>query len=107
MFPQHDRPGARQGDLPDGRRRLLLFKFQGTVIELQYAPAEGDRPRRHDENVPAARRQRGKVGAKGRQPFGVELPGLPIDQQRRTDLDDDPSEIFGLSGHGLGPIFSG
>ena len=105
MFPQHHRPSARQRDLPDCCRGLLLFELQGTVIELQYPPAEGDRPRRHDQDVPATGRQRCKIGAEGREPFGVELTRLPIDQQGRTDLDDDPSEIFRLSGHRHWTIF--
>ena len=102
---QAQRPGARQRDLADRRRRLAVLELQRAALEAGDAPAERDRSRGDDQHVGAALVQRGEVVDQSLEPVLLERALGGVDQQRRADLDDNSRELieFGQRRHGRLP----
>ncbi len=69
-------PGLRQPDLPDRRRRLLLLEPQPLAGEVERAPRQRDRARRHHDHLRPARAQRGDIGGDAGQPGRSAAPPL-------------------------------
>ena len=93
MAAQRFRPGARQFDLPDGRRGLAVVELEHALRQFEDRAAERDRARRHDQHIALFRVQLRDVGDERGKPRFLDAAGFRVDQQRRTDLDDDAAEV--------------
>jgi hypothetical protein len=87
------RPGAGERDLPDRGRGLAVFQLERAFGQPEHRAAERDRARRHHQELAPLRMQLGDVGHQRGEPRLLDAPGLGIDQQGRSDLDDDPAEV--------------
>ena len=101
---EHFLPGVREADLADGRRGLLL-------LELRACRAPRPSSRRPSAMAPEdtsttswprARRCREVLGQR-LEPGAVDAAGRLLDQQRGTDLDDDPPGRGQARSAGRGP----
>src|SRR5215470_11468109 len=87
------RPGARQLDLPDRRRRLAFLELEKSFGQLQHRSAERDGARGHHEKIASLAVQGSDIRNERSEPGLLHPPGLGIDQERRADLDDDTAEV--------------
>jgi hypothetical protein len=83
-------PGAAEGDLTDAGGRLALLEAEGVAIEAEDAPPEGDGAGGDEDDLMPGAAQRRDVGGEALQPGAPYLAAGAIDEQRRSDLDDDP-----------------
>ena len=89
LAPQHLFVGMRQAYHAGGRRRLFLFELEIAAGKSQVPSAEGDGARRDDDDILPAFPASGQVGGQGLQPSPVKGAPLGVDEQSRSDLDDD------------------
>ena len=81
--------GMRQADLADRSCRLALLQAQRSRGQPQVPPTQRDGARGHQHHLLPAAVQAQQVIDQRFQPGAVQAPGPGVDQQRRTDLDDD------------------
>jgi hypothetical protein len=81
-------PGAGERDLADGGSGLAFLEPQRPGGQAEHGAAHGDGAGRDHQNLGPGLLQLGNVGAERFEPGGFQAAGA-IDQQRRSDLDDN------------------
>jgi hypothetical protein len=80
-----------QSDLAHGRGGLAQLQLQRTRRELQLTPAQRDGAGGHEHHLLFARAQAQQVFDEAFEPGPIDLSAGLVDEQRRTDFDDDPA----------------
>ena len=87
---EHFLPCVREADLANGRRRLAFLELELAGREPELAPAERDGAGGDDHDFLAAGPHRRDVRGQGLEPRAIDAARRFLDEQRRTDLHDDP-----------------
>ena len=89
---KHLGPDAREGDLPDRRRRLAVFQLQRAFRQAEHAAAKRDRTGGDDENIGPAAMQIGEIADERGEPVAPHVLRVMVDEQRRADFYCDAAE---------------